>query len=77
MKVATVGTDASCDWRVVDEYASRVHCRIFQREDGSLWIEDAGSINGTFVNEGRVYGPTRIRPGDKIRVGRTVVEVPR
>lgn len=51
-----------------DEQLSRHHARIWQ--DGEqLTIEDLGSRNGTFVNDQRIGGPTRLQSGDRIRVG--------
>lgn len=32
---------------------SRVHCRIMRR-DGKLFVQDMGSVNGTYVNEKRI-----------------------
>jgi hypothetical protein len=53
-----------------DEYASAEHARLEPRRDG-VWIEDAGSTNGTFVNGVRVSEPRRLSAGDLIRVGET------
>lgn len=39
-----------------------------------VWeIHDLGSTNGTFVNESRLAGPRRLKVGDRIRVGNTVL----
>lgn len=42
---------------------------------GGEWtvVDDGLSTNGTFVNEQRVDGRRRLRSGDRIRVGRTVL----
>jgi pSer/pThr/pTyr-binding forkhead associated (FHA) protein len=53
-----------------DDFASARHARIEPRRDG-VWVEDAGSTNGTFVNGTRVSKPRRLSPGDVIRVGST------
>ena len=37
--------------------------RAFDR-DGTLWIEDLGSRNGTFVNGEQVHEPTKVSKGD-------------
>jgi pSer/pThr/pTyr-binding forkhead associated (FHA) protein len=46
--------------------ASRRHALIAPA-DGAAWVEDLGSTNGTFVNEKRVNGRTRLSSGDRIR----------
>ncbi len=38
-------------------------------ENKSLWIEDLGSKNGTFVNEQRLTSPRALKLNDVIRVG--------
>ncbi|MDA8295291.1 MAG: FHA domain-containing protein [Actinomycetota bacterium] len=59
-----------------DSYASSLHARVFPR-NGEVWIEDLGSTNGTYVNERRLEAPARLRRGDRVRVGGTVLEVSR
>ncbi|MBC7287235.1 MAG: FHA domain-containing protein [Armatimonadetes bacterium] len=58
----------------LDRRISRSHARLFQRE-GRWYIEDVGSANGTFLNDRRVHAPVEIRAGDRIRVGRTWLQV--
>ncbi|MCX7599791.1 MAG: ATP-binding protein [Armatimonadetes bacterium] len=57
-----------------DPRVSRHHASLLLRE-GHWYIEDAGSANGTYVNDRRIHEPTRLRIGDRIRVGRTWLEV--
>lgn len=59
-----------------DAFASSLHARVFAR-DGEAFIEDLGSTNGTYLNDKRVAGPARLRRGDRVRVGNTVLEVGR
>ncbi|MDA8290926.1 MAG: FHA domain-containing protein [Actinomycetota bacterium] len=59
-----------------DAFASSVHARVFRR-DGETWLEDLGSTNGTFVNGERVATPVRLRRGDTLKVGHTLLEVGR
>jgi hypothetical protein len=47
---------------------SREHARIWQR-DGSAFIEDLKSRNGTFVNGQRLSQPERLADGDSIQIG--------
>lgn len=53
-----------------DEFASARHVRVEPRRDG-VWVSDAGSTNGTFVNGIRIDGPRKLAQGDVVRVGET------
>jgi predicted component of type VI protein secretion system len=66
----TVGREG-CDHVLPDPEVSRTHAT-FRGVDGQLGIEDAGSTNGTFVNEARVSGIQVLVPGDRLRFGNTV-----
>jgi hypothetical protein len=76
----TVGRAAGCQVRVDDTYASQLHARIFQR-DGELFVEDLGSTNGTYLNRRgtqareKVAGPLALKLGDRLMIGKTVLEV--
>jgi pSer/pThr/pTyr-binding forkhead associated (FHA) protein len=54
---------------------SRRHARVSRGADGQLAIEDLGSANGTFVNDERIDAPRALVAGDRVRVGKTVLEV--
>ncbi len=69
-----VGRSPSCQIPLTDTFASSIHARLFAR-DGSWFVEDLGSTNGTYVNERRVTTPAEIKVGDRVRVGRTLLEV--
>jgi pSer/pThr/pTyr-binding forkhead associated (FHA) protein len=70
----TVGRGAANDvalrW---DREVSRVHAEL--ELVGEHWVvsDDHLSHNGTFVNEQRVHGSRRLRSGDALRVGATVI----
>jgi serine phosphatase RsbU (regulator of sigma subunit) len=51
-----------------DASISRNHAEIFHR-DGSWWIHDLGSKNGTKIGSKRIEGPSALRPGDKLQLG--------
>jgi hypothetical protein len=70
----TIGRDAindvSLPW---DREVSRVHAEL-EHVAGDWAVSDDGlSRNGTFVNGSRVAGRRRLRDGDCLRVGRTVI----
>jgi pSer/pThr/pTyr-binding forkhead associated (FHA) protein len=66
-----VGRDAENDVPLLrDEFTSGRHARFEPRRDG-VWVEDAGSTNGTFVNGTRITAPHKLSPGDVVRVGET------
>ncbi len=62
-----VGRSRDCDLCVPNASVSRRHCRLFWR-DGGPWVEDLGSMNGTFVNEEPVKAPRPLRDGDVLRL---------
>jgi pSer/pThr/pTyr-binding forkhead associated (FHA) protein len=71
-----VGRAPECEIRIDDTYASQQHARLFGK-NGSWYVEDLGSTNGTFVNDQRLAAPAVIHPGDRVRVGTTVMELRR
>ena len=73
----TVGRANGCQVALPDDsYVSQLHARIF-RKDNRLWLEDLGSTNGTYLNAKAVKAPVALRRGDRVQVGRTVLEVSR
>jgi pSer/pThr/pTyr-binding forkhead associated (FHA) protein len=69
-----IGRASSADIRPDDTYVSQMHARISNR-NGSWIVEDLGSTNGTYLNQQKVTVPVQISPGDRIRVGKTHLEV--
>jgi pSer/pThr/pTyr-binding forkhead associated (FHA) protein len=70
----TVGRAPGCAVSLPDDnFVSQLHARIFRR-DGSMWVEDLGSTNGTFVNGAKVSAPVPLQEGDRLQVGSTVLE---
>ena len=70
----TVGRGAGCDVCLAwDDDVSRVHAEL-DRIGGVWTVSDDGlSRNGTYVNGERVSGRRRLRDGDSVRFGATVV----
>jgi hypothetical protein len=55
---------------------SRRHVRILRQPDG-YYVEDLGSINGTFLNRRRLSpgAPAELKDGDELRLGNIVLRV--
>jgi pSer/pThr/pTyr-binding forkhead associated (FHA) protein len=68
-----IGRAEGCDVVVNEGLVSRRHARILV-ERGRAYIEDLGSANGTFVNQGRLHGRTLLFPGDHVFVGTCEIE---
>ena len=69
-----IGRDRSMRLQLEDDQVSRRHARVTGQGELAL-VEDFGSTNGTHVNGQPVEGPRAVRPGDRIRVGLTVLEL--
>jgi pSer/pThr/pTyr-binding forkhead associated (FHA) protein len=75
-RVLSIGRRSSCDVALPwDREVSRLHAELSLV--GGAWVVcDAGlSRNGTFLNGERVLGRRRLRTGDALRVGATVLTV--
>src|SRR5436305_4718981 len=57
-----------------DTQVSRRHARI-SVQGGQVMVEDLGSTNGTYVNDQPISAPRTLNPGDKVRIGLTVLEL--
>jgi pSer/pThr/pTyr-binding forkhead associated (FHA) protein len=70
----TIGRSASNDlplgW---DSEVSRVHASLEHVGDEWTFVDDGLSHNGSYVDNERVHGRRRLRDGDEITVGRTVI----
>ena len=69
----TVGRAAGCQITLDDTYVSQLHARVFTK-DGSWYVEDLGSTNGTYLNTKRVSTALAVKRGDRIKIGATVME---
>ncbi len=67
---AILGRSKSCDVTIFDPLVSREHARIILGRE-QAFIEDLSSHNGTQVNGTPIRGRCAIRPGDRIRLGRS------
>jgi pSer/pThr/pTyr-binding forkhead associated (FHA) protein len=57
-----------------DRWVSRNHAEIQRLDNGSYYLVDLGSGNGSFVNGKRVTMPVLLSDGDLLMIGRTEVD---
>lgn len=69
-----IGRGSTNQVNLSDSEASRNHAIIWASQ-GIAFINDMGSHNGTFVNEERISGQRTLNPGDRIRIGKTNLNV--
>jgi hypothetical protein len=70
----TIGRAEDSTLVITDDFASARHARLVPR-DGQWYVEDLGSTNGTYLDRGKVSGPTPVPLGVPIRIGRTSLEL--
>jgi hypothetical protein len=70
----TIGRAEDSTLIITDDFASARHARLVPR-DGQWFVEDLGSTNGTYLDRGKVSGPTPVPLGVPIRIGRTSLEL--
>jgi NADPH-dependent 2,4-dienoyl-CoA reductase/sulfur reductase-like enzyme/pSer/pThr/pTyr-binding forkhead associated (FHA) protein len=70
--LARIGRRPEMDLVLADGLVSGTHAEV-RLIGGGFVIADAGSRNGTFVNEQQITEPTRLTDGDSVRVGNTKI----
>ena len=63
-----IGRSPDCEIFLDDVTVSRNHAVLVER-DGAFYVEDLGSLNGTFVNRHRIDS-VRLENGDEVQVGK-------
>jgi len=71
---SVIGRDPTATVHLTDEEVSRRHA-IVSAGEGQVTIEDLGSFNGTHTDAGEVRQETPLRIGDRVRVGKTTLEL--
>ena len=64
----TIGRSPDCGVFLDDVTVSRRHAVLIER-DGRWWVEDQGSLNGTFLNRRRIES-AELSDGDELQVGK-------
>ncbi|MDJ0617315.1 MAG: FHA domain-containing protein [Calothrix sp. MO_192.B10] len=69
-QIWTMGRDRNNGICIADPYLSHRHGAIqYLPEHGSFYLIDFNSTNGSYVNGEPIYQPTRLKDGDRIRLG--------
>jgi ABC transport system ATP-binding/permease protein len=64
----TIGRKEGNAVRLTERNVSRRHARIKRDGEGFI-VEDLNSYNGVFLNDERIQGQARLKPGDRLRIG--------
>lgn len=64
----TIGSGAGADLELEAGSVARLHARLRWRERG-VFVEDAGSDSGSFVNGERIASATQVADGDRVWLG--------
>jgi pSer/pThr/pTyr-binding forkhead associated (FHA) protein len=67
--VVTIGRHPDSDIFLDDITVSRRHAEVCHR-DGSFWVHDVGSLNGTYVNRHMMSQDQLLASGDEVQVGK-------
>ncbi len=69
MSVITVGRANGNNIVLSDKSISNYHSKFVIENDGTLWIHDLNSTNGTFVNGNKIAGKKQLTPQDSVKLG--------
>ena len=69
-----IGREPSLPLSLEDTQVSRRHARV-SIQNNAIVVEDLGSTNGTYVNDQPIQAPRVIQPGDRVRIGLTVLQL--
>lgn len=69
----TIGRAPTNGIHLDDTYVSTVHARIFAT-NGTYFVEDLDSRNGTLINAHALVATTALLPGDRLQIGAVTLE---
>lgn len=72
--VVSIGRGPGNSLPLTDDYVSTAHAQLILRE-GTWYVEDLGSTNGTHLDGMRLRAASPVPPGAAVRVGKTVIEL--
>jgi len=66
--ITTIGRNKGNDIQIMDKYISSSHSKITV-DEGAYFLEDVGSVNGTYLNSERIEDVIELKNGDRIGLG--------
>ncbi|MBK8480782.1 MAG: GGDEF domain-containing protein [Proteobacteria bacterium] len=66
---SVLGRDEGCEIVLQDPGVSRRHAEVLREQDGSCWLADCGSRNGTYLNAVAVSERVLLRENDRLQIG--------
>lgn len=69
----TIGRSVDANITIGEASVSRIHARILQ-QNSKIIIEDAGSANGTYINDQKVIGRMSLKDQDMLRLGTVLLK---
>jgi adenylate cyclase len=73
--VCSIGRGTQNTVMLEDASVSRKHAIIDCQSSNDCYVTDAGSRNGTFINDVRIAARTRLHHGDRLRIGEVPMRV--
>ncbi|SCZ09258.1 FHA domain-containing protein [Alkaliphilus peptidifermentans] len=64
----TIGRGKGNDIQISDKYISTNHAQI-SMDEGAYFLEDLGSVNGTYLNSTKIEDVVELENGDRIGLG--------
>ncbi len=64
----TIGRSRDNIIQILDKYISSEHLKIVM-DEGEYFLEDQGSVNGTYLNSTRIEDVAKLKNGDRIGLG--------
>lgn len=69
-----IGSREDATLRLTDDFVSGHHARIFPGPE-TWYVEDLGSVNGTYLDRAKIGIPTPLPVYTPVRIGKTVLEL--
>jgi pSer/pThr/pTyr-binding forkhead associated (FHA) protein len=73
-KIINIGRSRANDIVLTESYISGQHAQLIIDDEYNIFINDLGSVNGTIVNGDRISSPYKLKRGDFVLLGGSLLE---